>query len=83
MKATILGAGNIGMALAEGLVQSGTCKKQEVTLTKRNLKSLTELQKKGFKTNQSNIDRLGGLNRRNGNVATLGPFEWMQTIVDL
>ena len=58
MKATILGAGNIGMALAEGLVQSGTCKKQEVTLTKRNLKSLTELQKKGFKTNQSNIEAI-------------------------
>jgi pyrroline-5-carboxylate reductase len=58
MKATILGAGNIGMALAEGLVQSGTCKKQEVTLTKRNLKSLIELQKKGFKTNQSNIEAI-------------------------
>ncbi len=54
MKATILGAGNIGMALAEGLVQSGTCKKQDITLTKRNAKSLAEYQKKGFKTNTSN-----------------------------
>ena len=56
MKATILGAGNIGMALAEGLVESGTCKKQEITLTKRNSKALTELQKKGYKTTTSNKD---------------------------
>ena len=54
MKATILGAGNIGMALAEGLAESAACKKQDITLTKRNAKALSELQKKGFKTNLSN-----------------------------
>lgn len=58
MKATILGAGNIGMALAEGLAESGTCKKQEITLTKRNAKALTELQKKGFKTSLSNTEAI-------------------------
>jgi pyrroline-5-carboxylate reductase len=58
MKATILGAGNIGMALAEGLVQSGTCKKQEITLTKRNPKTLAELHKAGYKTTTSNSDAI-------------------------
>ncbi|MFN5423681.1 MAG: pyrroline-5-carboxylate reductase [bacterium] len=55
MKATILGAGNIGMALAEGLVQSGVCKKQDITLTKRSSKALAELQKIGYKTTTSNV----------------------------
>ena len=56
MNATILGAGNIGMALAEGLVESSTCNKQQITLTKRNIKELVELQKKGYSTTNSNID---------------------------
>jgi pyrroline-5-carboxylate reductase len=60
MKATILGAGNIGMALAEGLAESGTCKKQDITLTKRNIKALAELQKKGFKTSLSNTEAIKG-----------------------
>ena len=46
------------MALAEGLVQSGTCKKQEITLTKRNPKALAELQKAGYKTTTSNADAI-------------------------
>ena len=58
MKATILGAGNIGMALAEGLAESGACKKQDITLTKRNAKALAELQKKGFKTSLSNTEAI-------------------------
>jgi pyrroline-5-carboxylate reductase len=58
MKATILGAGNIGMALAEGLVESGTCKLQDITLTKRNAQTLAALASKGFQTNISNADAI-------------------------
>ncbi|MFZ9588276.1 MAG: pyrroline-5-carboxylate reductase [Chitinophagaceae bacterium] len=58
MKATILGAGNIGLALAEGLVESGTCKRNEITLTKRNNKTLQPLQQKGFITTSSNKDAI-------------------------
>ena len=60
MKATILGAGNIGMALAEGLVESGTCKIEEITLTKRSVSALAEQQKKGFKTTTSNNEAING-----------------------
>lgn len=49
MKATIIGAGNIGLALAAGLVESETCKPNDITLTRRNIKSLADWQKKGFK----------------------------------
>ena len=54
MKTTILGAGNIGMALAEGLVESGAAKKGDITLTKRNQKALEALQIQGYHTTQSN-----------------------------
>jgi pyrroline-5-carboxylate reductase len=60
MKATIIGAGNIGMALAEGLVQSKTCSKKDITLTKRNAKALAELQKTGYSVNASNKDAVKG-----------------------
>ena len=58
MKATILGAGNIGMALAEGLVESRTCKKNEITLTKRNSKSLSALHERGYLTTTSNQEAI-------------------------
>jgi pyrroline-5-carboxylate reductase len=32
----ILGSGNIGLSLAKGLVKSGICKPQQITLTRRN-----------------------------------------------
>lgn len=55
MKATIIGAGNIGMALAAGLVESGTCTRQEITLTRKNPKSLEAPGLEGFQTTTSNI----------------------------
>jgi pyrroline-5-carboxylate reductase len=54
MKATIIGAGNIGLALAAGLVESETCKPNEITLTRRNTKSLADWQKRGFKIEADN-----------------------------
>ncbi|MEY2648558.1 MAG: pyrroline-5-carboxylate reductase [Bacteroidota bacterium] len=54
MKATIIGAGNIGLALATGLVESETCKPNDITLTRRNIKSLADWQKKGFKAEADN-----------------------------
>ena len=54
MKATIIGAGNIGLALAAGLVESGACKSSEITLTRRNTKSLVDWQKKGFRLESDN-----------------------------
>lgn len=54
MKTTLIGAGNTGIALAEGLIQSKTYTKRTITLTKRNSKALAELQKVGCNTNTSN-----------------------------
>lgn len=54
MKAAIIGGGNIGLSLAEGLVQSAVCKPADITVTRRNPNSLKELAKRNFKTTTDN-----------------------------
>lgn len=54
MKAAIIGGGNIGLALAEGLVRSTVCKPSDITITRRNESALKELSKKDFKTSTDN-----------------------------
>ena len=54
MKAAIIGGGNIGMALAEGLIAARVCKAGDITITRRSEIALTDLQKRGFKTTTDN-----------------------------
>ena len=49
MKAAIIGGGNIGLALAEGLLQANVCQPIDITITRRNEAALKELSKKNFK----------------------------------
>lgn len=56
MKAAIIGAGNIGMALAEGLIQSHLCIASEITLTRRTDIGLTDLKKAGFNVSTQNAE---------------------------
>ncbi len=52
MKITIIGAGNIGTALAEGF--AGIEKKENITLTRRNLEQIKEYGDMGFSITDSN-----------------------------
>src|SRR5687767_14893042 len=56
MKATIIGAGNIGLALADGLIRSRNCSASDITVTRRSAAALEELKKKGFATATSNTE---------------------------
>ena len=56
MKAAIIGGGNIGLALAEGLVQAGNCYRGDIVITRRNAAALTDLGKKGFKVSTNNAE---------------------------
>ncbi|MBS1921374.1 MAG: pyrroline-5-carboxylate reductase [Bacteroidetes bacterium] len=58
MKATIIGAGNIGMALAEGLTRASLCKKNEITITRRNAASLITQTEAGYKTSTNNREAI-------------------------
>src|SRR3569833_3217245 len=54
MKAAIIGGGNIGMALAEGLLRANACKANDITITRRNASALSGLTEKGFNTSTEN-----------------------------
>src|SRR5215203_5205989 len=56
MKSAIIGAGNIGMALADGLVKSGTCTPADITLTRRNIHSIASVKEKGFAVTAHNSE---------------------------
>ena len=58
MKATIIGAGNIGLALADGLIKSGTCGAADITVTRRSATALESLQKKGFNVSSNNSEAI-------------------------
>jgi pyrroline-5-carboxylate reductase len=50
----ILGSGNIGLSLAKGLVKSGICQPEQITLTRRNVNALAPLADKGYKVSDDN-----------------------------
>jgi len=54
MKATIIGGGNIGMALAEGLISAGACKANDIIITRRTISSLSKMADQGFHTDTDN-----------------------------
>lgn len=54
MNISIIGGGNLGTAIAEGLIKSKFCKPEAITITKRNPSTLKELEKKGVKVSADN-----------------------------
>lgn len=55
-KIAIIGGGNLGTAIAEGLLKSGFAKAKDITVTKRNIMTLTALLKKGVQVTGNNND---------------------------
>ncbi|MCJ8163636.1 pyrroline-5-carboxylate reductase [Pontibacter sp. E15-1] len=53
-KVAILGGGNMGVALANGMVASGKYQPADITLTRRNLRSLDEMVQLGFRATSDN-----------------------------
>ncbi len=56
MKITVIGAGNIGTALADGF--ASIHKKQDITLTRRNINQLHAYKSAGFNTSNSNTESI-------------------------
>src|SRR5690606_17400516 len=53
-KIAIIGGGNLGTAIAEGLVTSKFCKPAEIIVTKRNISTLKPLQETGVMVTADN-----------------------------
>lgn len=55
-KIAIIGGGNLGTAIAEGLLKSKFCKPSEITITKRKIETLQKLKDKGVKITADNSE---------------------------
>jgi pyrroline-5-carboxylate reductase len=61
-KLAILGAGNIGKAIADGLINSGQYKENEIILTRRRIHLLEDYEKRGFIITDNNTEALQNAN---------------------
>jgi pyrroline-5-carboxylate reductase len=59
-KIAIIGGGNLGSAIAQGLLKSGFAQPADLTVTKRNIASLSELQTLGVQTISDNEAAIRG-----------------------
>lgn len=57
-KIAIIGGGNLGMAMAEGLVNSGFVKPEHLLVTKRNIATLKSLETRGVLVSNDNSEAL-------------------------
>ena len=57
-KIAIIGGGNLGTAIAEGLIQSGFVMPKHIIVTKRNTSTLHELERKGVLVSDDNKEAL-------------------------
>ena len=55
-KVAIIGGGNLGTAIAEGLISSGFIQPADIMITKRNISTLQGLKDKGVGVSDNNID---------------------------
>lgn len=55
-KIAILGGGNLGVAIAQGIVRSGQAAGPDITLTRRNLAKLAHLKKEKFVLTSDNVE---------------------------
>ncbi|AXY75167.1 pyrroline-5-carboxylate reductase [Paraflavitalea soli] len=55
-KIAIIGGGNLGTAIAEGLINSGFSKPEHILITKRNVKTLHALEQKGVLVGDDNVE---------------------------
>jgi pyrroline-5-carboxylate reductase len=59
-KIAIIGGGNLGSAIAEGLLKSKFCKASEITITKRKIITLQKLKDKGVNITTNNAEAVRG-----------------------
>ena len=79
-KIAIIGGGNLGSSIAEGLIASGFIKANQLTITKRNINTLKQLEEKGVTVSSDNKDAV-----KNANYVILAvkPFQIKDIILDI
>lgn len=55
-KIAIIGGGNLGVAMAEGLISSGFVLPEHLIVTRRNISALKSLEEKGVMISNDNVE---------------------------
>ncbi|MGI8951975.1 MAG: pyrroline-5-carboxylate reductase [Chitinophagaceae bacterium] len=79
-KIAIIGGGNLGTAIAEGLISSGFVKPEQIIITKRNIITLTSLEQKGVFISNNNIE---AINFADWIILAVKPFQIREILVQL
>ncbi len=79
-KIAIIGGGNLGTAIAEGLINSGFILPQNLTVTKRNIETLQHLEEKGVRVINNNLEAV-----RNSNwiILAVKPFQVKEVLAQI
>jgi pyrroline-5-carboxylate reductase len=77
---TIIGGGNLGTAIAEGLMNSGFIRPQQLTITKRNVATIEYLATKGATITANNIE---ALQKANYIILAIKPFQTKEVLQQL
>ncbi|HMT95807.1 MAG TPA: pyrroline-5-carboxylate reductase [Ferruginibacter sp.] len=77
MKITIIGGGNLGVAIAEGLLKSKFCKATELTVTRRNTAILKDIAAKGVTITDNNLE---AVKRADIIILAVKPFQAAEVI---
>ncbi len=79
-KIAIIGGGNLGTSIAEGLINSGFIQPQHIIITKRNIATLKPLEEKGVLVSNNNIE---AVNIADYVILAVKPFQIKDILVQL
>lgn len=80
MKIAIIGGGNLGIALAEGIIESKFASPQQITITKRNLSTISSKKLQGV---QCISDNVAAANSADLILLAVKPFQAMQVLEEI
>lgn len=76
----IIGGGNLGTAIAEGLIGSGFCKPSQLIVTKRNIATLASLEQKGV---QVTTDNKAAVAQSQWIILAIKPFQIKEILTEI
>jgi pyrroline-5-carboxylate reductase len=79
-KIAIIGGGNLGAAMAEGLINSGFVKAEQLVVTKRNTATLQSLKEKGVMVSDDNSE---AVKQCNWIVLAVKPFQVKEVLAEI
>lgn len=77
---TIIGGGNLGASIAEGLIQSAFVQANQITITKRNVQTIQYLAEKGVHITSNNID---AVKEANYIILAVKPFQLKDILTEI